>query len=150
MKALSICERYAATFDSNDKYGLLLHCAADSTAECVSTITKVVSHLGSSIVQADSLTICKNLQMPSGKSSREYKRLLSCDLLIIERLDALLDSSSDVYMVEHIYDVIDGRYKSGKPMVVTIDHDPMSLRDALQEQQQRILDRILERCYPIA
>lgn len=64
MKALSICERYAATFDSNDKYGLLLHCAADSTAECVSTITKVVSHLGSSIVQADSLTICKNLQMP--------------------------------------------------------------------------------------
>lgn len=105
MKALSICERYAATFDSNDKYGLLLHCAADSTAEC--------------------------------------------DLLIIERLDALLDSSSDVYMVEHIYAVIDGRYKSGKPMVVTIDHDPMSLRDALQEQQQRILDRILERCYPI-
>ena len=37
-----------------------------------------------------------------------------------------------------------------KDGVVTIDHDPMSLRDALQEQQQRILDRILERCYPIA
>lgn len=39
---------------------------------------------------------------------------------------------------------------SGKPMVVTINHDPMNLRDALEEQQQRILDRILERCYPIA
>ena len=49
-----------------------------------------------------------------------------------------------------VYNVIDGRYRSGKPMVITTN---IPLKDIYQPSAsspwQRIFDRITERCYPI-
>lgn len=52
-------------------------------------------------------------------------------------------------MMEHVYAIIDGRYKSGKPMVITTNLDSARFNDSSDESWNRIFDRILERCYPI-
>lgn len=73
--------------------------------------------------------------------------MLSYDLLLIEDLGAQRNTS---YMMEQVYTIIDGRYKSGKPMVITTNLDPRRINDASgDEAWKRVFDRILERCYPI-
>ena len=74
-------------------------------------------------------------------------RILNRDLLLIEDLGA---ERCTEYMLGHVYNVIDGRYRSGKPMVITTN---IPLKDIYQPSAsspwQRIFDRITERCYPI-
>ena len=54
------------------------------------------------------------------------------------------------YLLQQVYTIIDGRYKSGKPMVITTNLDPRRINDASgDEAWKRVFDRILERCYPI-
>jgi len=67
------------------------------------------------------------------------------DLLI---LDDLGTERASEYMNEQVYSVIDGRYRTGNPLIVTTN---LSLADMLEcrDNRKRIYDRIMEMCYPI-
>ena len=68
----------------------------------------------------------------------------------IEDIEDLGAQRNTSYMMEQVYTIIDGRYKSGKPMVITTNLDPRRINDASgDEAWKRVFDRILERCYPI-
>lgn len=53
--------------------------------------------------------------------------------------------------MEHIYDVIDGRYKAGKPMVITTNFDfrERILNATADDPWGRVFDRIVEVGFPV-
>lgn len=69
------------------------------------------------------------------------QRIRYWDLLVIDDLGAERDTS---YAEEQVYKVIDARYKSGKPMMVTTN---LSLdKEAEGIAKSRIMDRVKEMC----
>lgn len=68
-------------------------------------------------------------------------------LLVIDDLGAERQSS---YALEQVYNVIDRRYKAKKPLIVTTNLTLSSLQKAENMDYQRIYDRVLELCIPIA
>lgn len=68
------------------------------------------------------------------------------DLLIIDDLG--VERSSE-YALEQVYLVIDQRYRSNKPMIITTNLTLDEMRNPADLAHARIYDRILERCAPI-
>jgi len=65
------------------------------------------------------------------------------DLLIIDDLGA--ERNTD-YAMEQIFSIIDSRYRSGKPLIVTTNLKLAELKHPPDLAHARIYDRILERC----
>lgn len=76
----------------------------------------------------------------------KFALLAKYSLLIIDDLGA---ERSTEYATENVFNVIDRRYRSGKPLIVTTN---LQLAELLEEEsvaRKRIYDRILEMCVPI-
>ena len=54
------------------------------------------------------------------------------------------------YVLETVYLVIDERYKSGKPFIITTNLPLEELQNPAYLEHGRIYDRIIERCIPVA
>lgn len=67
-------------------------------------------------------------------------------LLVLDDLGA---ERSSEYMQELVFSVIDSRYESGKPVVITTNLTLQDLKDPQTAQQSRIYDRILQMCHPL-
>ncbi len=73
-------------------------------------------------------------------------RLGKAKLLVIDDLGA--ERGTD-FSLEKVYDIVDTRYRSGKPLILTTNmslNEMMSCRDI---RYSRIYDRIFEMCYPV-
>ena len=68
------------------------------------------------------------------------------DLLIIDDLGV---ERSTEYAMEQMFFVIDSRYRSRKPMIITTNLKLAELKNPPDLAHARIYDRILERCAPI-
>ena len=68
------------------------------------------------------------------------------DLLIIDDLGA--ERNTD-YAMEQMFSIIDSRYRSSKPLIVTTNLKLDELKHPPDLAHARIYDRILERCAPI-
>lgn len=68
------------------------------------------------------------------------------DLLIIDDLGTERQSE---YALEQVYNVIDSRYKAGKPLIVTTNLEMSQLKNPQDMTYQRIYDRVLEMCMQI-
>lgn len=53
------------------------------------------------------------------------------------------------FALEQVYNVIDARYRSGKPLIVTTNLTMSQLRSPQDVDHARIYDRVLEMCVPI-
>ena len=53
------------------------------------------------------------------------------------------------YMTEQVHNIIDARYRSGKPMIVTTNLTGQQLRQANDVDRQRIHSRFFEMCIPV-
>lgn len=81
------------------------------------------------------------------KSDRkEYLRSLSRYSLIV--LDDLGTERDTSYMNEIIFDVIDTRYETGKPMIITTNLSPEYFRSS-EASTKRVADRLRERCITV-
>lgn len=67
-------------------------------------------------------------------------------LLIIDDLGAERKSE---YMQETVFNIIDARYRSGLPFIITTNLTAEELRKPQEVGYARIYDRILERCFPV-
>ena len=72
--------------------------------------------------------------------------LSSYKLLVIDDLGAERQSE---YSLEQVYSVIDIRYQSKKPLIVTTNLPLEEIKNPKNMEYQRIYDRILEMCVPI-
>ena len=75
-----------------------------------------------------------------------YDGLMKYDLLVI---DDLLAERKTEYMSEIVYNVIDRRYRSGLPLIVTSNLTSAELRNPADVTHQRIFSRLLEMCVPV-
>ena len=73
-------------------------------------------------------------------------RLSGCPLLIID--DFGMERGTD-YGLELIYSVIDGRYRSRKPLIVTTNLTLTEMRSAQDTAHRRIYDRVRDMCVPL-
>lgn len=67
-------------------------------------------------------------------------------LLIIDDLGAERKSE---FMQEMVFNIIDSRYRSGLPFIVTTNLTAEEIKKPYEVSFQRIYDRILERCHPV-
>ena len=83
----------------------------------------------------------------AAEDKTEYVRLLNVyELLIIDDLGVERNSE---YALENIFSVIDWRYQSGKPLIITTNIPLVQLKQETKIEKKRIYDRILERCIPV-
>ena len=68
-------------------------------------------------------------------------------LLILDDLGAERDSK---YMSDIVFDIIDSRYKSGLPFIITTNLTADEIKKTQEVTYSRIYDRVLERCHPIS
>lgn len=83
----------------------------------------------------------------SGEKNEYLKSLNRYQLLIIDDLGVERDTP---YVLETVYLVIDERYKSGKPFIITTNLSLEKLQNPADLEHGRIYDRIMERCVPVA
>lgn len=67
-------------------------------------------------------------------------------LLIIDDLGAERNSE---YMQELVFNIVDSRYRSGLPFIVTTNLTAEEIKKPQEIGRSRIYDRILERCFPV-
>lgn len=67
-------------------------------------------------------------------------------LLVIDDMGIERDTQ---YTLETVYTVIDERYKSGKPFIITTNIQLDILGNPQDLEHARIYDRIMERCMPV-
>ena len=101
---------------------------------------------GRKVLMTNFATITNKLQgMWEGK--QEYiNRLNQYSLLIIDDLGAERNTE---YMQEQVFNVIDARYSSGLPMIITTNLTKEELKKPSNIGCSRIYERILERCHPV-
>lgn len=68
------------------------------------------------------------------------------DLLVIDDLAAERDTE---YMNETVQNIIDSRYRSGKPLIVTTNLTESELKNTVDTKKQRTYSRLREMCIPI-
>jgi DNA replication protein DnaC len=67
-------------------------------------------------------------------------------LLVVDDLGIERDTA---YAKEQVYNIIDSRYRSGLPMIITTNLTMDKIKNPEDIENLRIYDRILERCFPI-
>ena len=77
---------------------------------------------------------------------RKIDKINNAKLLVIDDLGA--ERGTD-YTLERVYDIIDSRYRSNKPIILTTNLTMEQMKDCEDIRYNRIYDRIFEMCYPV-
>lgn len=86
------------------------------------------------------------LRMDQWESEDVYDAVSSCDLFILDDLGSQRDSS---YADEIAYNLVDIRYVSNRPMIVTTNLSAENMKKETRIEKNRIYDRIMEICRPL-
>ena len=136
-----ICRRYAERFHSGIKW-LVLYGKTDAGktfgAAC---IANQLLEEGYSVRFVTASQVEKRLWDARIKSEI-YGELSGFDLLV---LDDLGSERSSEYMDEIVFNILDDRLRSGKPMIITTNINLTEIRDENRMQKQRIYSRLCER-----
>jgi len=145
-KGIRIAKNYVEHFDEMYRLGkgLLLYGPTGTgktfLADCIANalMEKGVPVLVTSII---ALTRGMGEHLPSVLEKMSNARLLVLDDFGAERFTD--------FKSEQIFDVIDTRYSSKKPMIITTNYPLSELKKAENIRQQRVNERILEVCHPV-
>lgn len=166
----------ACTFDKDDRnnpnISMLAHNYVDKfdkfyskglgilfQGDCGNGKTFISACIGNALIEKEysvymtSISDLVNLMTKNFGNNRQelIDKLSSVDLLILDDLgtENILDSRKS-NTIELTYKIIDSRYISNKPMIISTNLDIVSLLDDgnLNINLRRIFERILERCKP--
>lgn len=82
-------------------------------------------------------------------SSERNEYLASLNRYTLLVIDDMGIERESQYTIETVYTVIDERYKSGKPFIITTNIQLDVLKSPQDVEHARIYDRIMERCMPV-
>lgn len=98
-------------------------------------------------VEMTSFTRIVNTIQGLYEGKQEYiDRLARKDLLIIDDLGVERDSE---FMQEQVTAIIDARYKSGRPLIITTNISLDEIKKPKNLTYRRMYDRLLEICHPV-
>lgn len=142
-------EQYANHFDEflSKKSGLLLFgpCGTGKSFFAAAIANKVIE-MGFTAKMTNFATIINRLQSTFDGRDKAIEGLNKYQLLVIDDLGAERTTS---YMQELVYNIVDSRYRSGLPMIITTNLTREQLKHPGSVENERIYDRIMERCLPV-
>lgn len=98
------------------------------------------------VVMTSFVKILQNIQGNQEEEKMVMSRLNSARLLIIDDLGT--ERNTD-YALEKVYNIIDSRYRIGKPLILTTNMTIREMQENTDIRYKRIYDRIFEMCYPV-
>ena len=98
------------------------------------------------VVMTSFIKLLKECVGINDESKSYIDTLNQAKLMVIDDLGA--ERSTD-YALENVYDIIDSRYRSGKPVILTTNLDIGEMKRCGDIRYNRIYDRIFEMCYPV-
>ena len=149
-KQLIKAKEYAEKWDdfSREGIGLLLFgnvgTGKSYAAGCIANalIDRMIS-----VLYVDMTDVVNRMQGNFGADRDSYlKRLTRPDLLILDDLGAERNTS---YGKERIFDIVNRRLLSHKPMIITTNIALSVMQKATDLDDRRIYDRVLEVCVPV-
>lgn len=148
-KTTSIARKYVDNFPEMKKRGkgLLLYGAVGTgKTHAAACIANELINQGRPCLVTNFARITNTLQGMFEGKQRYLDNLNRLDLLVIDDLAAERDTS---YMNEMIFNIIDSRYRSGKPLIVTSNLTQTELTAPGSVDKERIYSRLLEMCVPV-
>lgn len=148
-KALKVAQNYVLHFEKmfSDNQGIIFHGPVGTgktyTAAC---IANELLDRGIPVVMTSFVKILQEIQKPDADEGAYLSTLNKARLLIIDDLGT--ERSTD-YALEKIYNVVDSRVRTAKPVILTTNLTWEMLTQEQDMRYRRIFDRILEVCYPV-
>ncbi len=148
-KNLAICRRYTSMFNEmkEKRQGLLFWGdVGTGKSYCAACIANALMDRGIPVIMT-SFVKAVDIFIGNGDIVDGFMDAISSTPLII--FDDLGAERSTEYAIEKVYHIIDSRYRSGLPMIVTTN---MTMKEMLEDgdiRYGRIYDRIFEMCYPV-
>lgn len=143
--AKAYCERFGE-FKLQGK-GLLFHGSVGTgktyTAAC---IANYLIDKGVPVLMTNFSRIINTVQAKFEGRQEYIDSLNNFDLLIIDDLAAERNTE---FVNEIVFSVIDARYRSGLPLIVTTNVAARAMAQEREQDRQRIYSRVLEMCHPI-
>lgn len=96
-------------------------------------------------ISAGILSVSSLLALPIKEHGPFIQEMLQMSLLVLDDFGAERETS---YASETVFNLIDNRVKSGRPMIVTTNLTMKDLNNPMDITHQRIYQRILEACRP--
>lgn len=146
---MSISHKYVANFDAmrSNGTGLLLYgnvgCGKSFAAAC---IANALIDTGTPCLMTNFTRIINRLQESFAGRQKYIDNLSRFDLLVIDDMAAERNTE---YVWEQVMTIIDARYRSGLPIVVTTNLTIGELADPSDIRRQRVYSRLKEMCVPI-
>lgn len=148
-KALKVAKNYVLHFEKMfaDNQGIIFHGPVGTgktfTAAC---IANELLDKGIPVVMTSFVKILQEIQKPDADEGAYLAILNSAKLLIIDDLGTERDTD---YALEKVYNVVDSRVRTAKPIILTTNLTWDELTQEQDTRRKRIFDRILEVCYPV-
>jgi DNA replication protein DnaC len=146
---IKMAKNYVKHFDEL-KYegkGLLLYgVVGTGKSHIAACVANALLDAEKKVLMTNFATIINTLQN-SFEGRQEYINSLNRYSLLI--IDDLGTERSSEYMQENVFNIIDARYRSGLPMIITTNLTGEQLQNPKEVSYARIYERILERCHPI-
>lgn len=146
--ASSICKKYVEHYDEMRKRGkgIIFHGPVGTgktfLAACVANAL-IDRNIPCLVTNFSRVT---NTLFSTSEKQEYLDSLNRYDLLVIDDLAAERDTE---YMQEMVFSVIDSRYRSKKPMIVTTNLTADELKRPAEIKKQRIFSRLFEMCIAI-
>lgn len=148
-KIIEIARKYVDNFNvmRSQGTGLLLYgnvgCGKSFAAAC---IANALIDRGTPCMMTNFSRIINQLQESFDGRQKYIDNLSRFDLLVID--DMAVERNSE-YVWENIMNIVDSRYRSGLPLIVTTNLTIGELADPSDIRRQRVYSRLKEMCVPI-
>ena len=139
------CREFADNWKQikSEGVGLLLcgpvGCGKTYAAACIANEVKAQ---GDGVLMTSFPSILKS-QLPLNDIVRQSQ---AYDLIVVDDLGSERDTE---YAVEIVYQFINDRYATKKPMIITTNLSPKDMENAVDMRYKRIYSRVLEMCIPM-
>lgn len=147
-EVIKVAKNYADNFINfyHEGKGLLLHgTSGNGKSSAAACIANQLLKEGHKVHMTDFATVGNTLQGTFEK--QEYiDDLCRFALLIIDDLGAERQTG---YMQEIVFNVINSRLLTGKPLIITTNLDINDIKKIDDVGKGRIYDRLLEKCHPV-
>lgn len=143
-----LARRYVKNFDRvyKEGKGLLLYGGVGGGKSFMAAcIANALINRGKSCLMTNFARIANEIQADFSGRQEYLNNLNRYSLLIIDDLASERDTE---YMGEIAQEVIDSRYRSGKPLIVTTNLTGKELNAPESIRRERIISRLFEMCFP--
>lgn len=146
----AIAKKYAAEFDRmlEENQGLLFY-GEPGTGKTFAA-TCIINYLLDRKVPAFTTSFVKLLnQIMKGYDFDAESYLHKINKAKVLLIDDLGTERGTDFALERIYDVLDSRYRSNKPVILTSNLSIAQMKSETNDRLKKIYDRVFENCYPV-